>query len=354
MTVVRLDSGGLFVYAPVAPTTECMRLVAELEVAHGDVAHILLPTLAIEHKSFAGAFASRRPRAQLWVAAAQYSFPVDLPLRGQGFPGAVKVLPPEVESGSVPWATQLPYRTLAPLRERVGAFSEVVVFDRPTKTLLVTDLVTSLPTAPPAILAANDARALLYHARNDPSEAPADTPATRADGWQKICLFALYFQASPLVVAAEPDGTLGGALRFLRAAFPVEVPATARELGWAGFIAWSWRPDWRTAFDAARGGGRPFVPPILQEIVLSREPEKVLSFAQRVAEDFAFTNIVPAHFDAPVAAGPPEWLDAFRPFGPGGTSYAGALPDADLAFLRQFEATLVAQGTIRPRPPKRG
>jgi hypothetical protein len=55
MTVVRLDSGGLFVYAPVAPTTECMRLLAELEAVHGEVKHILLPTLAIEHKSFAGA-----------------------------------------------------------------------------------------------------------------------------------------------------------------------------------------------------------------------------------------------------------------------------------------------------------
>jgi len=58
------------------------------------------------------------------------------------------------------------------------------------------------------------------------------------------------------------------------------------------------------------------------------------------------------------------WLDAFRPFGPTGTQYAGALylpyispisrlylryisryagalPSADLAFLRAFEDTLV-------------
>ena len=67
MTVVKLDGGGLFVYAPVAPTAECLRLLAEIEAEHGAVEHILLPTLAIEHKDFAGAFASKRPRAQLWV-----------------------------------------------------------------------------------------------------------------------------------------------------------------------------------------------------------------------------------------------------------------------------------------------
>ena len=85
--------------------------------------------------------------------------------------------------------------------------------------------------------------------------------------------------------------------------------------------------------------------------MLSREPATVLAFAERVASDFDFETIVPAHFGAPVPAGRRAWLDAFRPFGPSGTAYPGALPDADLAFLRQFEATLVAQGTIRPRPP---
>ena len=91
------------------------------------------------------------------------------------------------------------------------------------------------------------------------------------------------------------------------------------------------------------------MPPILQELVLNREPEKVLAFAERVAADFPFARIIPAHFDAPVPATPEVWLDAFRPFGPTGTQYAGALPSADLAFLRTFEDTLVRGGTIRPR-----
>ena len=348
MTVVKLESGGLFVYAPIAPTVECLRLLTEIEAEHGAVTHILLPTLAIEHKSFAGAFADARPTAQLWVAPAQYSFPLDLPLALTGFPRSVKRLPADDAAESVPWASQLPYRTLEPLREKVGAFQEVVVFDRPSGTLLVTDLVCSLPSEPPAILVANDLRALLYHSRDEPTDVPVDTPEARAIGWKKICLFACYFQSSPLVVPAEPDGTLAGAARFFRAAFSPDMPAAGRVLGWAGFFAWRWRPEWRGAFDALRGGGRPFVPPILQELVLSREPDRVLSFAERVANDFKFTSILPAHFE-PVVAGPREWLDAFRPFGPTGINYPGALPEADLGFLRQFERQLVDSGTIRPR-----
>ena len=67
-----------------------------------------------------------------------------------------------------------------------------------------------------------------------------------------------------------------------------------------------------------------------------------------MANDFKFTSILPAHFE-PVVAGPREWLDAFRPFGPTGINYPGALPEADLGFLRQFERQLVDSGTIRPR-----
>ena len=47
MTVVRLRNGGLFIHAPVAPTTECLRLLAELQ---SPVLYIVLPTSAVEHK----------------------------------------------------------------------------------------------------------------------------------------------------------------------------------------------------------------------------------------------------------------------------------------------------------------
>ncbi|KAH8097708.1 DUF4336-containing protein [Aureococcus anophagefferens] len=50
MTVVKLRRGGLFVYAPVAATDECLALLKELTDAHGPVKHIVLPSVAVEHK----------------------------------------------------------------------------------------------------------------------------------------------------------------------------------------------------------------------------------------------------------------------------------------------------------------
>lgn len=49
MTAVKLDEGGLWVHAPVAPTEECVRLVEELEE---EVRYIVLPTTAVRQASF--------------------------------------------------------------------------------------------------------------------------------------------------------------------------------------------------------------------------------------------------------------------------------------------------------------
>ena len=48
MTVLRLRDGSLFIYAPVAPTRECLRLLRELDAP---VKYIVLPTSAVEHKA---------------------------------------------------------------------------------------------------------------------------------------------------------------------------------------------------------------------------------------------------------------------------------------------------------------
>ena len=53
MTVIKLKTGGLWVHAPVAPTEECIALLAELDAP---VEHIVLPTTLFEHKIFVGPF----------------------------------------------------------------------------------------------------------------------------------------------------------------------------------------------------------------------------------------------------------------------------------------------------------
>ena len=88
MTVIKLKKGGLLIYAPVAPTGECTRLLNELVTEHGDIKYIILPTISgIEHKVFVGPFARRFPNAQIFVAPGQWSFPLNLPLSWLGLPG---------------------------------------------------------------------------------------------------------------------------------------------------------------------------------------------------------------------------------------------------------------------------
>jgi len=80
MTAVRMEAGGLLLYGAVAPTDECIELLRELEVEYGPVRYLVLPTVAVEHKTFAGPLAQRLPDAEVWVAPGQFAVPVNLPL----------------------------------------------------------------------------------------------------------------------------------------------------------------------------------------------------------------------------------------------------------------------------------
>ncbi|HEY9601676.1 MAG TPA: DUF4336 domain-containing protein, partial [Allocoleopsis sp.] len=113
MSVVKLEKGGLLVYAPVAPTNECIRLVRELEAKHGEVKYIILPTASgLEHKVFVGPFARQFPLAQVFVTANQWSYPVNLPLSWLGFPTKRTHVLPE-DSGDAPFGEEFAYEVLS-------------------------------------------------------------------------------------------------------------------------------------------------------------------------------------------------------------------------------------------------
>ena len=99
MTVIKMETGGLFVYAPVAPTPECLALLQPLIDAHGSIRYIVLPSVAVEHKVNAGPFARQFPDAEFYVVDRQYSFPVPLPSAFLGLPRWAKPLPPSSSSG---------------------------------------------------------------------------------------------------------------------------------------------------------------------------------------------------------------------------------------------------------------
>uniref|UniRef100_A0A7S0A4C5 DUF4336 domain-containing protein n=1 Tax=Pyrodinium bahamense TaxID=73915 RepID=A0A7S0A4C5_9DINO len=362
MTVYRLRKRrGLFVYAPVAPTAECVALMRELETQHGAVAYIVLPTVAVEHKYFVGPFSQAFPTAEVWVCPGQFSVPVPLPLELLGFPSdRLRVLPSDPEDLSVPedWAHEgLDFRVLGPIGKdlNTGAFAEVVFYLRPLKTMLVTDLVLSVPTDVPEILL-EDPRPLAFHARDGPL-APVDaTPEALARGWRRICIFALLFRTTAIEVQ--------GAAEAVRDA----LASPAQELGWAGLLPCNYRPRWEDTFEALRGGREDglLVPPILSELVLNRYlSSDVWPFVEATAAAWADAElVVPAHFAAPVRAGAGEWRDAFRrafgeppgaagPFGLrlpallGGQPQRGPQPkEADLQFIRGFSESLTALGVV--------
>ena len=66
-TVIKLKDGGLWVHNPVAPTPQLMDFMKSLEQDHGPVKHIVLGSVALEHKATFGAFCRKYPKATVWV-----------------------------------------------------------------------------------------------------------------------------------------------------------------------------------------------------------------------------------------------------------------------------------------------
>ncbi|KAB8332285.1 DUF4336 domain-containing protein [Scytonema tolypothrichoides VB-61278] len=345
MTVVKLWGGGLLVYAPVAPTTECVRLVNELVAKHGEVKYIILPTSSgLEHKVFVGPFARRFPRAQVFIAPHQWSLPFNLPLSWLGFPQKRTQVLPE-DSRQAPFADEFDYAVLDINLGR-GSFAEVAVLHRRSRTLLVTDSVLSVPEEPPAIIQL-DPYPLLFHARDNTFEAIEDNEANRRKGWQRICLFAIYFRPSALEVT--------GLVQTFRDTF--QAPNHSPK-AYFGLFPFRWKENSKQSFDTLRGNGRPFVAPILQILILPQAPKQVLNWADKVAT-WDFGRIISCHFDSPIQTSPYEFRRAFgflekkpkaceNSFG----SLSQPLVEEDFRFIKELEANLVRQGIATPAKEK--
>ena len=335
MTVVRLEPRGLLVYSPVAPTPECVALVRELEERHGPVKYIVMSTVTgIEHKVFVGPFARRFPQAQVYVTPNQWSFPLNLPLPWLGLPRDRTHLLPQ-NSAQAPFADQVDYALLPPIDLGLGPFGETACFHRASRTLLLTDAIVAIPPEPPAILQL-DPFPLLFHARDTPADAMVDTPENRRQGWQRIALFAFYFRPSTLQVA-----TTGEMLREAK-----QAPVRSRQY-YFGFYPFRWQPDWAQSFQALHNGGQLQVAPILKTLIFNRGPAAVLDWAKAVAT-WQFERIIPAHLEAPIAATPAQFLEAFE-FLRAATDPPPPLPGADFELLLQIEQLLLSRGIARPR-----
>lgn len=344
MTVIKLKKGGLLVYAPVAPTGECTRLLNELVTEHGDIKYIILPTISgIEHKVFVGPFARRFPNAQIFVAPGQWSFPLNLPLSWLGLPDKRTRILPE-NSQEAPFAEDFDYAILGPIDLGLGKFAEVAFFHKRSHTLLVTDTIVSVPAEPPAIVQL-DPYPLLYHAKDRAFDMVLDTPANRLKGWKRVTLFALYFSPSTLKVP-----TWSQIWRDAQKA-----PERSKK-AYFGFFPFQWQENWQDSFDILRGNGRIFVAPILQSLILNRAPQETINWADHVAK-WDFQWLIPCHFDAPIKAEPQQFRQAFgfletQPLGGVVSSNSYLLPEDDFKLLRDIDAGLNKLGIVPPAREK--
>jgi hypothetical protein len=336
MTVIKLSSGGLLIYAPVAPTRECVRLVQELVALHGDIKYIILPTVSgLEHKIFVGPFARCFPQAQVYIAPHQWSFPLNLPVTWLGLPAnRTHILP--ANSQQTPFSADFDYHILGPIDLGTGQFEEVALLHRATGTVCVTDTIISLSENPPAI-AQFDPYPLLFHARDSASDPIQDTPENRRKGWQRICLFALYFQ--PSVLETPQWSTV-----FKQA---LSAPGRTKK-AYFGLFPFNWKPTWKQAFQPLQN--RLWVAPVLQTLILNRAPQTVLNWSEQVAR-WDIQRLIPCHFNAPIRATGYDFRQAFcflkqHPL----TPYA--LPPEDLKLLQNIDRNLSQSRIVPPAQPK--
>jgi hypothetical protein len=364
MTVVRCSEGGLLVYASVAPTLECLRLLNDLVERYGDIKYIILPTISgLEHKVFVGPFARCFPQAQVWVTPDQWSFPVDLPLSWLGVPGDRTHILPD-DSSKTPFGDEFDYAILETIDLGPGQFAEVAFYHKRSRTLLVTDAIISIPATPPEIVAVDpypllfhardESRDVILHSRSVPLAEPLlgtrryangeqegrgsanDNNITQAvKGWQRICLFALYFRPSSLKI---PKWSV-----VFRES--LTAPDRSRK-GYFGLYPFRWRSGWTGSFDMLRQDGRLLVAPILQTVILNRNPKGTIDWIDRVCE-WDFDRIIPCHFDAPIAATPTDFRTAFD-FLADPTKLRSGLPAADFQLIEQIESGLTWWQIIYP------
>uniref|UniRef100_A0A452ZJC2 Uncharacterized protein n=1 Tax=Aegilops tauschii subsp. strangulata TaxID=200361 RepID=A0A452ZJC2_AEGTS len=213
--------------------------------------------------------------------------------------------------------------------EGIGPYVEVAFYHKPSRTLLVTDAVIFVPRQPPdciskeSLLAAAKnglAVKILSKGREVPDDPVEDNKLTRQTGWERMVLQILFLGPSNLL---EPNASF------------------------------------------AQMSQKLIVSPIVKTLVFSKVPEKVRDWVDRIAADWPFRRIIPAHFAAPINASRSDFLAAFafldeflpdRPAGSPGLSLifaslmgkaASYFPPDDMKTLSSLDDFLVSVGAVK-------
>ena len=148
-TVVRLVDGTLWVHAPLAPTREFFEMVEACGDGGPDaVAHVVVPTYALEHKVFVKDALRRWPDARLWTSPGQFSFPFAASeefVFGKAVTGVLGSSDDDSRQSRAipPWRDEIEYATLEAGTFNIGGrpttLCETAFFHKASKSLIVTD-----------------------------------------------------------------------------------------------------------------------------------------------------------------------------------------------------------------------
>ena len=129
-----------------------------------------------------------------------------------------------------------------------------------------------------------------------------------------------------------------------------------------GLYPWEWIEDDKKIFDAFQGSL--LVAPILQKLILNRDPEEVMAWVDTVTK-WGFKRIIPCHFANNVKASPVDFRAAFESFlyekeTPTGKAiriFKGAWNEParpreeDVKFLSDVSKQLTEKGVLYPEAP---
>lgn len=284
--VVLLNDGTLWVHAPLAPTQEFFELVESCagdSASASSIAHVVVPTYAIEHKVFVKDALERWPNAHLWTSPGQFSFPFSVPEEVVFGKQPSGVLATSDKSDiQNPWIHEIEYETLSVGTFNIGStpttLYETAFFHKASKSLIVTDSLTRISKTVPPL---NDPQKLLLISKRSTDEPmPEDTPEARLVGWEKTSLLVSYFFPEH----EEPDPTKLGVV--------------------------TWTDGWHDNFNAL--AGRLLVPPVVRTLLYAKDSERVQQWVDRLVERWDLEQVVPAHFDAPIQASKIDVVNAFR------------------------------------------
>jgi hypothetical protein len=337
-------------------------MMNRLERMYGPVRHVVLGTVALEHKATFGAFCQRYPDATVWIQPGQWSFPIDLPIDALGVTQKgqrLRELPIEGRQpssslfrtvseryGPQPeWINDIQFEILGPFRfKSVGGFSETAFYHKQTQSLLVTDTVVSVTDTPPPIIE-EDPRALLFHARDNITEVVQDTPVNRKRGWRRMVQFGLVFFPSQINVVP--------ALEAVKEASRIDKSMSNLGDGAVPFnvYPWTWNGnDDERNFKEISQNGKLFCPPILTKLILDREVDQTLAWVDRVCTRFPnMKRVIACHLNNNVRATKDDFYHAFDPLRSTPSKVIPQRPLAeDLALLQKASDVLTELNVVGP------